>query len=103
MENNRPLKELYEILLKHFVANHSAWDGVCTKITYLHDMDFISTSECDLLHADFKYRAPRWYNSKFWWSKEFIASDPYTYWWTRTEAGWNCRVEFIKHIINKLK
>lgn len=102
MKSNRPLKELYEILLQHFVENKLLRRGICGSVNQLYFSEKISRQEYIALDLDFESRAPKWYNSKFWWGKCFVSDDPRTYWWERTEEGWNCRVEFIKHIINKL-
>lgn len=102
MESKRPLKELYKILLQDFVRNKRVNDGICGAIGQIYYSEKISRQEYIALDLDFGSRAPKWYNSKFWWGKYFVSNDYRAYWWERTEDGWNCRVEFIKHIINKL-
>lgn len=94
----RTLKELYELLLIQFIdGNHSC---ICAAKIHLQCIRKISNEEFVKLEKDFYSRKPKWYNSRFWWKKDYNKwSDKYDYWWKFKSPS---RIKFLVSIIDSL-
>jgi hypothetical protein len=95
---NRPLKELYQILLDNFDDKRISKYGTCNKINdLLYKVDLISLDELNLLICNFIRNQPSIYkNEKFTKSLFFTGKG---YWWTNNWFGDRQRKKFIKYLI----
>lgn len=91
--------EILKLVLEIFERRETYRSGICYAIQLL-PIQGINYNEIKLFEAWFERQKPhsRFY-SKFYKHHTFIDGG---YWWCRTEEGYNQRVLFLKHLIEKL-
>ena len=96
----RTKKELYQLILKSFMT-YEDFTGICLVIDRLYLRKVISSEEHKFIFADFTKHYPRWYNSKFYYSKYFSRQGVVSFWWPPTLIGRDQRIKFLNYLINK--
>lgn len=91
--------EILKLVLEIFERDENYRHGICYSIQLLV-IQGIDYNEIKLFESWFERQKPhsRFY-SKFSKHLTFIGGG---YWWVRTEQGYNQRVLFLKHLIEKL-
>lgn len=96
--------ELLKLVLKNFEDDRNYYRGICSAVVILcNSLDYNSLDYNRTVIQEFydwfqTQKPHSRFHSKFTKHRTFTGND---YWWVRTEEGYNQRVLFLKHLIEK--